>query len=93
MDTHGYLHENNTQNRDYVRKKMIEYDLKDIWRDRNPHATNYTFMKIQTNTVTKARLDFLLTGPKTVEYIEAIQIYGHTGLFDHRSLSSTIGKN
>ena len=45
MDTDGYLHENNTQNRDLVRQKMIEYELSDIWRDRNPDATNYTFMK------------------------------------------------
>ena len=64
MDTQGYLHKNNTQNRDYVRKKIIEYDWKDIWRDRNPHATNYTFMKKQAKNVTKAKLDFLLTGPK-----------------------------
>ena len=45
MDTQGYLHENNTQNRDFVRNTMTEYDLKDVWRDRNPNATNYTFMK------------------------------------------------
>ena len=93
MDTHGYLHENNTQNRDYIRKKMIEYDLKDIWRDRNPQAINYTFMKKQAKNVTKARLDFLLVGPKTVGYIEAIRIDGHNGLSDHRSFSCTIAKN
>ena len=29
----------------------------------------------------KARLDFLLTGPKTVGYIEAIRIDGHPELF------------
>ena len=51
---------------------MIEYELRDIWRDINPHATNYTFRKKQTNNVTKARLDFLLTDPITVGYIEAI---------------------
>ena len=45
MDTHGYLHENNTQNRDLVRQKMIEYELSDIWRKRNPFATNYSYMK------------------------------------------------
>ena len=45
MDTDGYLHENNTHNRDFVRKKMIEHDLKDIWRDKNPHSRNITFMK------------------------------------------------
>ena len=72
MDTHGYLHENNTQNRDCIRIKMIEHDLKDIWRDRNPQTINYTFMKKQAKNVTKARLDFLLVGPKTVGYIESI---------------------
>ena len=45
LDTQGYLHENNTHNRDYVNRKIIEYELKDVWRDRNPHETNYTFMK------------------------------------------------
>ena len=37
MDTNGYLHENNTQNRDFVKSKIIEYDLRDVWRDRNCH--------------------------------------------------------
>ena len=50
-------------------------------------------MKKQTNNVTKARLDFLLTGPKTAGYIEAIRIDGQTGLSDHRSFSCTIAKN
>ena len=34
MDNHGYLHENNTHNRDFVRQKMIEHQLKYIWRER-----------------------------------------------------------
>ena len=40
---------------------MIEYELRDIWRD-------FTFMKKQTNNVSKARQDFLLKDflPKTV---------------------------
>ena len=93
MDTQGYLHENNTQSRDFVRSKMIKYDLKEVWRDRNPHATNYTFTKKQAKNVTKARLDFLLTSPNTAGYIEAIRIDGYTGLSDHRSFSFTIAKN
>ena len=93
MDTQGYLHENNIQNRDFVKSKMIEHDLKDVWQDRNPNATNFTFMKKQAKNVTKARLDFLLTGPNTSGYIEAIRIDGMTGLSDHRSFSFTIAKN
>ena len=72
MYTDGYLHENNTHNRDFVRIKMIEHDLKDIWRDKNPHSRNFTFMKKQTKNVTKARLDFLLTSLNTVGYNEPI---------------------
>ena len=45
LDTHGYLHENNTQNIDFVRAKMTEHELTDIWRSRNPYEINYTFMK------------------------------------------------
>ena len=30
MDTHGYLHENNNQNRYLVRQKMIDHELSDI---------------------------------------------------------------
>ena len=72
METHGYLHENNTQNRDLVRQKMIEYELSDIWRDRNPFAANYTFMKKQVRNTTKARLDFIPTSPQIVGYNESI---------------------
>ena len=72
MDT--YLHENNTQNRDLVRQKIIEYELSDIWRDRNPFAANYTFMKKQARNTTKARLGFILTSPQTEGYIESIRI-------------------
>ena len=93
MDTDGYLHENNTQNRDLVRQKMIEYELSDIWHDRNPHATNYTFMKKQAKNTTKARLDFILTGPQTTGYIESIRIDNLTSLSDHRPVSCTIVKN
>ena len=47
MDTYGYIHENNTHIRDFVKNKMIEYELNDVWRDRNPFETNFTFMKKQ----------------------------------------------
>ena len=93
MDTHGYLHENNTQNRDYIRKKINEYDLKDILRDRNPQSITYIFMKKQAKNTTKARLDLILVGPKTTGYIESIRIDGQNGLSDHRSVSCTIAKN
>ncbi len=93
MDTDGYIHENNTQNRDLVRQKMIEFELSDIWRDRNPFATNYTFMKKQAKNITKARLDFILTGPQTTGYIESIRIDNLTSLSDHRPISCTIVKN
>ena len=72
---------------------MIEHELKDIWRERNPHATNYTFMKKQAKNKTKARLNFLLTGPRTAGYIESLQIDSQTGLSDHRSISGKITKN
>ena len=45
LDTHGYLHENNTHNRDYVKAKMIEHKLNDVWRTKNPFEINYTFKK------------------------------------------------
>ena len=41
LDTHGYLHENNTHNRDFVKAKMIEHELTDVWRTKNPFETNY----------------------------------------------------
>ena len=47
LDTHGYLHENNTHNRDFVKAKMIKHELNDVWRTRNPFEINYTFMKKQ----------------------------------------------
>ena len=93
MDTDGYLHKNNKHNRDFLKKKMIEHDLKDVWRDRNPDARNFTFMKKQKNNVTKARLDFLLTRPNTMGYIESIRLDGITGLSDHISFSFIISKN
>ena len=42
---------------------------------------------------TKPRLYFLLTGPKTVGYIEAIRIDNQTSLSENRSFSCTIAKN
>ena len=62
LDTQGYLHENNVVNRDYVRAKMIEFELSDAWRERNPLETKFTFMKKQAKNTTKARLDFFLAG-------------------------------
>ncbi len=47
LDTSGYLHQNNVHNKDLVRSKMTKLQLRDIWRDRNPFATNFTFMKKQ----------------------------------------------
>ena len=32
LDTHGYLHENNYHNRDFVQAKIIEHKLNDVWR-------------------------------------------------------------
>ena len=66
MDTHGYLHENNTHNWDFVKAKMIEHELNDVWRTKNPFEINYTFMKKQARNTTKARLDFLLASQKTM---------------------------
>jgi hypothetical protein len=50
-------------------------------------------MKKQANNVTKARLDFILTGPQTTGYIEAIRIETQSKLSDHRPISCTIAKN
>jgi hypothetical protein len=93
LDTSGYMHENNIQNRDLIKNKMIELQLKDIWRERNPNATNFTFMKKQTRNTTKARLDFFLTNPQTAGYIQAVRIGTLTSLSDHRPISCTIVKN
>ena len=35
LDTSGYLHENNTQNQDFVKTMMTQMDLKDVWRMHN----------------------------------------------------------
>merc|ERR1712082_41936 len=93
LDTSGYMHKNNIQNRDLIKNKMIELQLKDIWRERNPNATNFTFMKKQTRNTTKARLDFFLTNPQTAGYIQAVRIGTLTSLSDHRPISCTIVKN
>ncbi len=93
LDTDGYLHENNVHNRDLVKQKMIELQLKDIWRDRNPFATNFTFMKKLTNNTTKARLDFFLTSPQTTGYIQSVRIDSLSSLSDHMPISCTIVKN
>ena len=93
MDIHGYLHENNTHNHDFVKRKMIEHELNDVWRTRNPFETNFNFMKKQTNNTTKARLDFLLASQKTMGHIEAIRIENYSTLSDHRPISFKIVKN
>ena len=93
LDTHGYLHENNTHNRDFVKAKMIEHELTDVWRAKNPFETNYTFMKKQARNTTKARLDFVLASQRTLGYIESVRIDNQTSLSDHRPISFTIAKN
>merc|ERR1712239_63499 len=93
LDTSGYLHQNNVQNRDFIKSKMTELQLNDIWRDRNPHATNFTFMKKQARNTTKARLDFFLASPPTTSYIQAVRIESFSSLSDHRPISCTIVKN
>ncbi len=47
----------------------------------------------QAKNTTKARLDFILTGPQTTGYIESIRIDNLTSLSDHRPISCTIVKN
>ena len=37
LDTQGYLHENNTHNRDFVKAKMIEHELNDVWKTKKKH--------------------------------------------------------
>jgi hypothetical protein len=93
MDTHGYLHENNTHNRDFVKAKMIEHELIDTWRLKNPFETKFTFMKKQARNTTKARLDFVLISPQTPGYMESVWIDNQTSLSDHRPISFTIAKN
>ena len=72
---------------------MIEHELFDVWRTRNPFETNYTFMKKQACNTTKARLDFVLTSPQTLGYIESVRIVNQTSLSDHIHISFTISKN
>ncbi len=67
LDTSGYLHQNNVHNRDWVRSIMTELQLRDIWRDRNLFATNFTFMKKQAKNTTKARLDFFLASHRQLD--------------------------
>ena len=71
---------------------MIEHELIDIWRFKNPFETNFTFMKKQARNTTKARLDFVLTSPQTLGYVESVWIDNHTSLSDHRPISFTIAK-
>ena len=93
LDTQGYLHENNTHNRDFVKAKMIEHKLNYVLRTKNPFEINYTIMKKQARNTTKARLDFLLASQRTMGYIESIRIDNQTSLSDHRPISFTIAKN
>ena len=59
MDTHGYLHENNTHNCDFVKRKMIENELNDIWRERNPFWNQlYLYEKKKLTTQLKHNLTF-----------------------------------
>ncbi len=87
------MHENNTQNRDLIKNKMIELQLKDIWRERNRNATNFTFMKKQARNTTKERLAFFLTTPQTAGNIQAVRIGTLTSISDHRPILRTIVKN
>ena len=73
---------------------MIEHELNDVWRTKNPFEINYTFMKKKAHNTAKARLYFLLTSQKkTMGYIESIRIENQTSLSDHRIISFTIAKN
>ena len=50
-------------------------------------------MKKQAHNTTKARLDFILTSPQTLGYMESVWIENQTSLFDHRPVCFTIAKN
>ena len=72
---------------------MIEHELTDVWRTRNPFEINYTLMKKQARNTTKAILDFVLASQRTLGYIESVRIDNQTSLSDHRPISFTIAKN
>ena len=58
-----------------------------------PLLLTILFMKKQARNTTKARIDFILTGPQTTGYIESIRIDTQSSLSDHIPISCTIVKN
>ena len=54
LDISGYLHINNPNSRDFPTRKIYLCNLFDVWKNRNPNCTQYTFNKQQTKNNTKA---------------------------------------
>ena len=62
-------------------------NLTDIWRRNNPLITQYTFMKKQTNNLTRARPDYFLLNDNSTDLVKKVGIGRVCSLFDHRPIS------
>ena len=88
-DTYGYLHENNVNNREYIKEQMTTKELTDIWHIHNYSKLDYTSAKNQQKNGTPACLDFLLASLNIIPRVKDIKI----SLSDHRPLTFTIASN
>ena len=72
IDTLNYNNYNNPRARAELQKKILEFDLLDIFRELNPTERKYTWK--QWGAQKYSRLDYFLTSSSLVPYIKKIEI-------------------
>ena len=86
LDTNGYLHVNNPNTRELIKRQCKLSNLIDVWRLRNKDCKQFTFSKKQARNLTRARLDFFLVSENSTEYIQDVKIGRVCSLSDHRPI-------
>ena len=82
-DTLGYLHINNPNSRQFIKRMKSLCMLTDDFRHKNPDVRRYTFSKGQARNYTKARLDYFLINDDALDSVTKVGIGRETALSDH----------
>ena len=72
IDTKNYLHVNNPQAMQELKRQMQNFNLVDIWRELHPDKKTYTWQKYNENKY--SRLDFFLISSSLLPFVQSAEI-------------------
>ena len=85
-DTLGFLHINNPNSRQFIKRMKSLNMLTDVFRHKHPELRQYTFSKKQTKNYTRSRLDYFLINDDLLDLVKKVGIGKTTTLSDHKPI-------